>query len=117
MENDTLSNVFNAIVYNLGQLASVGSLGIVFVYVFCLVFYETYALEMMSDAGDEACDSILGCILDLYVSGTIGGSVDSFKIVRFATDLIYFIFFGLLFGNIISGIMINTFAALRTKRD
>ena len=52
MENDTLSNVFNAIVYNLGQLASVGSLGVVFVYVFCLVFYETYALEMMSEAGD-----------------------------------------------------------------
>lgn len=47
MENDTLSNVFNAIVYNLSQLLSVGALGIVFVYIFCLVFYETYALEMM----------------------------------------------------------------------
>ncbi len=47
MENDTLSNVFNAIVYNLSQLLSVGLLGIVFVYIFCLVFYETYALEMM----------------------------------------------------------------------
>ena len=117
MENDTLSNVFNAIVYNLPQLASVGSLGIVFVYVFCLVFYETYALEMMSSDGDEACYSILGCILDLYVSGTIGGSVESFQIVRFITDLIYFIFFGLLFGNIVSGIMIDTFAELRTKRD
>lgn len=44
MENDTLSNVFNAIVYNLEQLLSVGLLGVVFVYVFCLVFYETYAL-------------------------------------------------------------------------
>lgn len=51
MENDTLSNVFNAIVYNLRQLLSVGLLGIVFVYVFCLVFYETYALEMMKEAG------------------------------------------------------------------
>lgn len=117
MENDTLSNVFNAIVYNLPQLASVGSLGIVFVYVFCLVFYETYALEMMSAAEESSCDSILGCILDLYVSGTIGGSVESFQIVRFGTDLIYFIFFGLLFGNIVSGIMIDTFAALRTQRD
>lgn len=44
MENDTLSNVFNAIVYNLRQLLSVGLLGVVFVYVFCFVFYETYAL-------------------------------------------------------------------------
>lgn len=51
MENDHLSNVFNAIVYNLQQLLSVGLLGVVFVYVFCLVFYETYALEMMKQAG------------------------------------------------------------------
>ena len=48
MEHDTLSNVFNAIVYNITQLISVSSLGIVFVYVFCLVFFETYSLEMMS---------------------------------------------------------------------
>ena len=75
MEHDTLSNVFNAIVYNVKQLLSVSLLGIVFVYVFCLVFFETYALEMMSSGGDEACDNILTCILDLYVSGTIGGSV------------------------------------------
>lgn len=51
------------------------------------------------------------------MSGTIGGSIDQFKPVRFFTDLIYFIFFGLLFGNIVSGIMIDTFAELRTKRD
>jgi len=49
----------------------------VFVYVFCLIFYETYALELMADINPkEACDTIYGCILDLYVSGTIGGSVD-----------------------------------------
>ena len=39
MENDTLYNVFNAIVNNLPQLASVGSLRIVFIYLFCLVFF------------------------------------------------------------------------------
>lgn len=65
---------------------------------------------MMKEAGSDACDSILMCILDLYVSGTIGGSMDTFTTVRFATDLIYYIFFGLLFGNIVSGIMIDTFA-------
>lgn len=44
MKNDTLSNVFNAIVYTFGQLVSVGMLGFVFLYVFCLVFYETYSI-------------------------------------------------------------------------
>lgn len=36
--------MFKAITYNLNQLFSVSMLGIVFVYVFCLIFYETYAL-------------------------------------------------------------------------
>lgn len=51
------------------------------------------------------------------MSGTIGGSVEELKLTRFMTDLIYFIFFGLLFGNIVSGIMIDTFAELRAKRE
>lgn len=37
--------------------------------------------------------------------------------MRFMTDLIYFVFFGLLFGNIVSGIMIDTFAERRSKRE
>lgn len=118
LENEILSNVFNAIFYNLNQLFSVGLLGVVFVYIFSLISYETYALDIMAEKDpDEVCDSIIGCIMDLYVSGNIGGSVEEFKFVRFMTDLIYFIFFGLLFGNIVSGIMIDTFAELRSKRE
>ena len=56
------------------------------------------------------CESIVYCILELYVSGTIGGSVEEFNVARFTTDLIYYVFFGLLFENIVSGIMIDTFA-------
>ncbi len=45
-------------------------------YIFSLIFYETYALDIMAEKDpDEACDSIISCIMDLYVSGTIGGSV------------------------------------------
>lgn len=95
-----------------------GLLGVVFVYIFSLIFYDTYALDIMAEKDpDESCDTIISCIMDLYVSGTIGGSVEEFKFVRFMTDLIYFIFFGLLFGNIVSGIMIDTFAELRSKRE
>lgn len=92
-------------------------LGLVFVYVFCLIFYESYALEIVVEQDPkEMCESIVYCILDLYVSGTIGGSVEEFKIGRFTTDLIYYVFFGLLFENIVSGIMIDTFAERRAKR-
>lgn len=76
LQNETLSNVFNAIFYNLNQLFSVGVLGVVFVYIFSLICYETYALDLMSEKDSEgSCDSIVSCIMDLYVSGTIGGSV------------------------------------------
>jgi inositol 1,4,5-triphosphate receptor type 1/inositol 1,4,5-triphosphate receptor type 3 len=111
MKNETLENVFKAITFNITQLLSVGILGLVFVYVFCLIFYETYALDLTAGKDPkEMCDSIVYCILDLYVSGTIGGTVEELQFSRFLTDLIYYVFFGLLFSNIVSGIMIDTFA-------
>jgi hypothetical protein len=106
MENDTLSSVFNAITYNISKLISVGSLGMVFVYVFSLIFFNTYSLDMMSEKGDDACDNILSCILDLFVAGKINSGLENFEMIRFTTDLIWFAFFDLLFGNIVSGIMI-----------
>ena len=48
MKNSTLENVFKAITFNINQLLSVGMLGLVFVYVFCLIFYESYALEFVA---------------------------------------------------------------------
>ena len=53
----------------------------------------------------------------MYISGTINGGMQKFAPLRFAYDLIYFMFFGLLFQNIISGIVIDTFAELRTERN
>ena len=61
------------------------------------------------------CDGMVGCILDLYVSGTIVETMDKFEISRFTYDMIYIIFFGLLFGNIVSGIILDAFGELRDK--
>ncbi len=36
--------------------------------------------------------------------------MEKFEIVRFSFDLIYGIFFGLLFGNIISTLMLDAFS-------
>jgi inositol 1,4,5-triphosphate receptor type 1/inositol 1,4,5-triphosphate receptor type 3 len=71
----------------------------------------------MNNARESVCDSVIDCILDLFVSGKIGGTMKRFKLVRFIADLIFFVFFGLLLSNIVSGIMIDTFAELRNKRD
>ena len=40
-----------------------------------------------------------------------------FEIVRFSYDMIYGIFFGILFSNIISGIMLDAFGALREQNN
>ena len=36
--------------------------------------------------------------------------------IKFLYDTVYFVFFALLFTNIVSGIMIDTFAELRDQR-
>lgn len=56
---------------------------------------------------------MLDCILQLFVSGAIAETMQSFETVRFVYDTIYGIFFGILFSNIISGIMLDAFASLR----
>lgn len=43
--------------------------------------------------------------------------MDKFEIIRFGYDMIYGIFFGLLFGNIVSGLILDAFAKLREDTD
>ena len=60
---------------------------------------------------------MISCLIDMYISGTINGGMEKFAPLRFGYDLIYFMFFGLLFENIISGIVIDKFAELRAERN
>ena len=60
---------------------------------------------------------MLSCLLSLQVSGAIGESMETFEMERFIYDMIYLIFFGLLFGNIISGIMLDAFSGLREENE
>jgi hypothetical protein len=108
--------VFKAVAHSPIQLISVSLLGVIFVYVFCVLGYDTYVASLVDSPAIE-CDGVLECIVNLYVSGTVGGGMENFEPLRFLYDLIYFVFFGLLFGNIISGIMIDTFAELRSARE
>jgi len=59
------------------------------------------------------CDDVLDCVMSLYVSGAIVETMETFEIGRFTYDMIYLTFFGLLFGNIVQGIMLDAFAGLR----
>ena len=43
--------------------------------------------------------------------------MEQFEIMRFIYDIIYFTFFEMLFGNIVSGLMIDAFSSLRETAD
>lgn len=58
----------------------------------------------------DPCDSIISCMITLMTSGVIGTSMKTWDPLKFIYDTIYFVFFGLLFTNLISGIMIDTMA-------
>ena len=73
--------------------------------------------DVYAEESEEMCDSMMSCMLALFVSGAIGETMAEFELGRFAFDTIYAIFFGLLFGNIVSGIMLDAFAGLRETNE
>lgn len=115
---DVLRDIFEAIATNIKPLAIVSIMGVVFMFIFCLIGFSNYMKDIYQDESiDEMCSTVSGCILDMYVSGVIGETSGKFNWTRFSYDSVYFVFFGLLFGNIISGIMINSFAEKREKKE
>lgn len=58
---------------------------------------------------------MLGCVIEVYTSGAIGDDMDQIYPDRFIFDTIYFIFMEILFANLISGIMIDGFGALKEE--
>ena len=94
-------------------------MGVVFTFIFCTVTFSNYQKNIYDteSAEEEMCQTMMDCIFKLFVSGAIGESMEGFEIVRYSYDMVYFIFFEILFGNIISGIMLDSFAALRMRND
>lgn len=113
-----LRNVFQAISYNAKQLVVVSLLGVLFIYVFSFTSFDSYVDEIYTDSQpEEHCETLISCMITLVTSGVIGTSMQKWDFVKFFYDTLYFVFFALLFTNIISGIMIDTFAELRDQRQ
>ena len=43
--------------------------------------------------------------------------MEDFELVRYTYDVVYMVFFDMLFGSIFSGIMLDAFASLREQND
>lgn len=65
---------------------------------------------------EDSCNTLISCMITLITSGVIGTSMSKWDPIKFFLDTLHFVFFALLFTNIVSGIMIDTFAELRDKR-
>lgn len=114
---DVLKNVIAAITTNMKMLGMLSMLGTAFVAIFS-IFGMNYYVESLyeNETPTDHCESMLDCIVELYIREEIGNDMDKFKSGRFFFDLLYTIFMDTLFGNIVGGILIDTFAELRDKR-
>ena len=94
-------------------------MGVFFTIIFCTVTFSNYMKNVYSpsDSVNDMCDGVMPCVSQLYVSGAIGETMEEFEITRYVYDIIYFTFFEMLFGNIVSGLMLDAFASLREEAD
>jgi hypothetical protein len=117
--NDKLGTILVSAVYNMKSLIFISGLGVVFTVVFCTVTFSNYMKNVYSANDDPAdmCDGVMNCVSQLYVSGAIGETMEEFEIIRFLYDIIYLIFFDMLFSNIVSGLMLDAFSSLREEAD
>jgi inositol 1,4,5-triphosphate receptor type 1/inositol 1,4,5-triphosphate receptor type 3 len=96
----------------------VALLGVLFVFAFSVIAFNSYFDDIYPQVtSEETCDSIITCMITLITSDVIGNSMTQWDPLKFFFDMMYTVFFGLLFTNIISGIMIDTFAELRDQRQ
>ena len=95
----------------------VSVLGVLFIFVFSFTSFNTYVDNIYEeDEPIESCDTLISCMITLVNSGVVGSDMEYWDPIKFILDTVYYVFFGLLFTNIVSGIMIDTFAELRDLR-
>ena len=71
-QSDVLANIFQAIGGSAKSLIYVSFMGVVFTLIFCTVSFSNYMKDVYAEESDEMCDSMMSCMLALFVSGAIG---------------------------------------------
>ncbi|KAL4426931.1 hypothetical protein ABPG74_012931 [Tetrahymena malaccensis] len=116
-----VENLYQALFIQRKQLVLVSFLGVLFLYIFSILSFNNYYQELYSNdeiiKDEKTCNSMLSCMITLTLSGVVGNSNTHWEFSTFITDTVYFVFMSILFTNIISGIMTDTFAEMRDKRN
>lgn len=75
-----LGPILYCVVISSRPLLLVSMMGIVFTFIFCTVTFSNYMVDIYSiaDEIDDMCDNVLSCVVQLYISGSIGETMESF---------------------------------------
>lgn len=131
--SELLKNVIKSITLNTFQLFMTAILGMVIIFIFTSIVYFTGLKKMtifMEDETFRMCENYIHCYLThigfgLRSGGGIGDVIgypdyqeDTYGyIARFSFDFIFFVMVILIYFNIVSGIIIDTFSELRSKKE
>ena len=116
---EKLGTILKAAVYNIKSLLYMAALGFVFTYIFSTVTFSNYMKDLYSTDTEpaEMCDKVVDCVTSLYIGGVVGEGGEEFELTRFSYDMISFIFWDIMFGSIVSSLMLDAFGSLREEQD
>lgn len=131
--SEILKNVIRAVTLNISQFLQTLILVIVFLYIFTSITYFSYlkgTMIFVDETDFSMCSSFFHCFLTMIGFGMRSGGGIGENIMypdyeteqreyigRFVNDFIFFITISIIFLNILFGIIIDTFAELRDKKN
>lgn len=131
--SDDLKNIIRSVTLNLGQLFMTLILGIVWITIFASMAYFTRmkgSLVFVEDPEFKMCTNYPHCFLTMLGFGLrSGGGIGDPLLYpdyqtettdylwRFVNDFIFFMLVSVIYLNILFGIIIDTFAELRDKKN
>lgn len=77
---EKLGTILYCVIYKGKSILLVSVMGIFFSFIFCTVTFSNYMKNIYSSADEieDMCDSVSGCVTNLYLSGVIGETMESF---------------------------------------
>ena len=131
--SDTLKNVIRAVTTNITQFLMTGLLGVIILYIFAsLTFFSNMknTTLFIEDSSLAMCSNYMHCFLTMLGFGMrSGGGIGdviaypdyqtefSDYVARFFNDFLFFVLVSIIYLNILFGIIIDTFAELRDKKN
>eukprot|EP00760_Papus_ankaliazontas_P031379 PhM_4_TR5257/c0_g1_i1/m.41768 len=127
-KNDILLNVIRAVTQNGKSLLLTVALGMVLSYFFAIVGFGLFQEQFINAADQQQCDTLYHCFMFILAHGTRqGGGVGEVMSPlhwghplhgwRLVYDMSFFVLVVVILMNIVFGIIIDTFAELRSRKQ